>query len=303
MPRGNRAMHPDENHMKHATVLSYFVHERERENEGWSGDSAKRCRRCSWTTERRSSTRRQVDGRAAPRNTSNPIPASAAGPQVNYDPFVAVGCFISSVGDFDVLRSPMGTDSYWSSLCKSVAGKQLAAVHAVGDSRDLPVVFVFFRCCCLQCLPHAACQQPRSSGSRAHLRPADILLQHPGRLANSNAQSGLQPIALDIAVIKALGPGHWGEIWRTPAGAAEACRRQGPPPAYGASLFTAPQPAFSLPADRLGGAGWVVARHLASFLHHLHGANPPATKARMFEQIVLAIARSRPCGEAPTRPT
>ena len=43
-----------------------------------------------------------------------------------------------------------------------------------------------------------------------------------GALQDKLPDGSTQPIALDFAVIHALGPGHWVATWQSPAGAAEA---------------------------------------------------------------------------------
>ena len=134
----------------------------------------------------------------------------------------------------------------------------------------------------------------------ARRRPADVLVQRPAplldRLPDGSMQSSHKPLALDFAVINALGPGHWDDTWRTPAGAAEAYsarKRQ-----FHCTEQLCLQVGIQYRPIVLESHGGY-SRAAASLLHRLadvvasaEGTDASVIRQRMFEQIAIAVARA-----------
>ena len=76
--------------------------------------------------------------------------AAAAGPhhQINFDPFLEAGCSISGAGDLEVLKSPIGSETFCADSSRKLVDKQLVAVHAVGQLPDAQVGYYLLRYSC-----------------------------------------------------------------------------------------------------------------------------------------------------------
>ena len=110
-------------------------------------------------------------------------------------------------------------------------------------------------------------------------------------------QSSHKPLALDFAVISALGPSHWDDTWRTPAGAAEAysVRKRH----FHCTEQVCLQVGIQYRPIVLESQGGY-SRAAASLLHRLadvvasaEGTDASVIRQRMFEQIAIAVARAK----------
>ena len=74
-------------------------------------------------------------------------PAVASAP-IDYSGFAALGCTIQADGNYEVLRSPVGTDAFCLAYCRERAGKQVDVVRRVGQLSDVQVGYYLLRFSC-----------------------------------------------------------------------------------------------------------------------------------------------------------
>ena len=74
-------------------------------------------------------------------------PAVAQDP-IDYTGFVTLGCTVEAHGNYEVLRSPTGADSFCVAYCKERAAKQVDIVRRVGQLEDPQVGYYLLRFSC-----------------------------------------------------------------------------------------------------------------------------------------------------------
>ena len=128
---------------------------------------------------------------------SSLVVAAAAGPhhQINFDPFLEAGCSSSGAGDLEVLKSPIGSETFCADFSRKLVDKQLVAVHAVGQLPDAQVGYYLFRCSCCATLA-------------APLRPVIVSTLHALGRFDTGVQAAFQDLVGGGLEPLALGTGH-----------------------------------------------------------------------------------------------
>ena len=82
------------------------------------------------------------------RLSSAVVAPAAPNTPLDYSGFAALGCNIQADGNYEVLRSPTGADSFCVAYCKERAAKQVEILHKVGQLPDAQVGYYLLRFSC-----------------------------------------------------------------------------------------------------------------------------------------------------------
>ena len=76
------------------------------------------------------------------------VVAAGSHHRINLDPFLAEGCSVDGDGNVEVLKSPIGSESFCASYSQTIAEKQRTALNAVAALPDTQVLYYLLRHSC-----------------------------------------------------------------------------------------------------------------------------------------------------------
>lgn len=79
---------------------------------------------------------------------SSVAPAAGTLHQVDFRPFLALGCTICEDANYEVLKSPVGDDAFCQAYCLPRAAQQATTARLIGGIGDPQVAYYLLRWCC-----------------------------------------------------------------------------------------------------------------------------------------------------------
>ena len=125
------------------------------------------------------------------RLSSAVVAPAAPNASLDYSGFAALGCSIQADANYEVLRSPTGTDSFCVAYCKERAAKQVEILQKVGQLPDAQVGYYLLRFSC-----GAGRMTYMARTTPARLCGQGLRTYDDGMRDSFSALTGLQPDAL-----------------------------------------------------------------------------------------------------------